>query len=457
MTYQLHPYQTNLVNKTRQSLATGHKAVLIVSPAGSGKSVVIAEIARMATEKGGHVMFMVHRRELVEQIMQTFIADDINLQHCTIMTVGKIIHRMERLPKPTLIITDESHHALAKTYQKIYEHYPDVARVGFTATPWRMSGKGFTSVYDDMIVGPEVQWLIENHYLADYTYYAPTLIDSDKLKRSSTGDYTQASMNDAIKEPKIFGDVLAHYKRLTEGRQAIVYAHSVEASMQVAEMFKAAGISAAHADAKTPQRERDSIMRDFKAGKIRILCNVDLISEGFNVPDVGVIIMLRPTASLVLYIQQAMRGMRYEPGKHAIIIDHVGNVMRFGPPRMPRADQWTLYDRKKKKRSGTPGPAIKTCPKCFAIVPAATTVCKLCGYVWETAETEDLEVDKTVKLGKLEESRFMVADYQKTHWAQKEPREAKNYTELRKIANARGYKPGWAYFQAKNLGLLKTK
>ena len=137
----------------------------------------------MATDNGGHVMFMVHRRELVEQIMQTFIADGNNLQHCTIMTVGKIVHRMNRLPKPTLIITDETHHALAKTYQKIYEHYPDVARVGFTATPWRMSGKGFTSVYDDMIVGPEVQWLIDNHYLAAYTYYAPTLIDSGKLQR----------------------------------------------------------------------------------------------------------------------------------------------------------------------------------------------------------------------------------------------------------------------------------
>ncbi|KRM29163.1 helicase [Schleiferilactobacillus harbinensis DSM 16991] len=409
--------------------------------------MVIAEIARMATEKGGHVMFMVHRRELVEQIMQTFIADDINLQHCTIMTVGKIVHRMDRLPKPSLIICDESHHALAKTYQRIFNYYSDVPRLGFTATPWRMSGRGFESVYDDMVVGPEVQWLIENHYLADYTYYAPTLIETDKLKRSSTGDFTQASMSDAIKEPKIFGDVLAHYKRLAEGRQAIVYAHSVEASMQVAEMFKAAGISAAHADAKTPQRERDSIMRDFKAGKIRILCNVDLISEGFNVPDVGVIIMLRPTESLVLYIQQAMRGMRYEPDKHAIIIDHVGNVIRFGPPRMPRADQWTLDDRNKKKRGGTPGPAIKTCPKCFAIVPAATVVCKLCGYVWETAEAEDLEVDETAKLNKLDESRFIVTDYENIQWARKEPKDAKTPKEMYKIAAARGYKPGWAYHQ----------
>lgn len=419
--------------------------------------MVIAEIARMATEKGGHVMFMVHRRELVEQIMQTFIADDINLQHCTIMTVGKIVHRMDRLPKPTLIITDETHHALAKTYQKIYEHYPDVARVGFTATPWRMSGKGFTSVYDDMIVGPEVQWLIENHYLADYTYYAPTLIDTNLLKRSSTGDYSKQSMDNAVRENIIFGDVLSHYERLARGRQAIVYAHSIKASQEVAEMFRKNGIIAFHVDSTTPKAERDHVMQSFKAGRIQILCNVDLISEGFNVPDCGVIIMLRPTASLVLYIQQAMRGMRYEPDKHAVIIDHVGNVMRFGPPRMPRANQWTLTDRNKKKRRGSASAAIKTCPKCFAVVPAATTICKECGYKWETAEAEDLEVDKTAKLGKLDERRFMVADYQKTHWAQKEPKEAKNYTELRKIANARGYKSGWAYFQAKSLGLLKTK
>lgn len=134
--YKLHGYQTKLVNQARQRLSSGKKSVLIVSPAGSGKSVVIAEIARLALLKSqGQVMFTVHRKELVEQIKGSFKANDVDLSRCTIMTVGKIAHRLDKLPKPTLIITDETHHSLAKTYKKIYEYYSDVPRLGFTASP----------------------------------------------------------------------------------------------------------------------------------------------------------------------------------------------------------------------------------------------------------------------------------------------------------------------------------
>ncbi|EGF47542.1 phage helicase [Lacticaseibacillus rhamnosus MTCC 5462] len=345
--FQLHPYQTKLVNQARQKLAAGSNSVLLVSPAGSGKSVIIAEIARLAVERGGHVMFMVHRQELVNQIVQTFQADEIDLRDTTIMTVGKIANRLVSLPRPTLIITDESHHSLAKTYRKIYDYYADIPRLGFSASPWRMNGKGLGDVYEAMVEGPSVKWLIEHHYLAPYDYYAPTLIDVQKLQMSSTGDYTNKSMDAAV--PKaIFGDVVSHYRHLANGRQAIVYAHNIEASKQVVEAFRSAGISAVHADAKTPKAQREKIMRDFKAGDITVLSNVDLISEGFNVPDVGVIIMLRPTASLVLDIQQSMRGMRYKPGKRSIIIDHVANAYRFGLPDTEH--HWSLHDRPKKKR-----------------------------------------------------------------------------------------------------------
>jgi len=130
------------VNQARQKLSSGKKSVLIVSPAGSGKSVVIAEIARLALLKSqGQVMFTVHRKELVEQITQSFKANEVDLSHCTVMTVGKVAHKLGEIPKPTLIICDESHHSLAKTYKKIYDYYSDVPKLGFTASPWRLSGK----------------------------------------------------------------------------------------------------------------------------------------------------------------------------------------------------------------------------------------------------------------------------------------------------------------------------
>ena len=351
--FKPYPYQQELIDKARESLAKGNKSVLIVSPAGSGKSIVIAEIARLAINKGGHVMFMVHRKELVEQIKETFLKDEIDLSHTTIMTVGRIKNRLGKLPKPTLIITDETHHSLAKTYQTIYEYYSDVPRLGFSATPWRLSGKGLKDVYDDMVVGPSVKWLIDNHYLAPFKMYG-FQADTSDLKKSSTGDYTKKSMDDMANKI-IHGDIIRNWKDKANGRKTIVYCHSIEFSKKVAQWFNDAGIPAKHADSKTPAKERDEIMDKFREGKIKVLCNVDLVSEGFNVPDCSCVIMLRPTQSLVLYIQQSMRSMRYVKGKTAIIIDQVENYKNFGLPDADR--QWSLNDRKKKKSSSkTVGP-----------------------------------------------------------------------------------------------------
>ncbi len=380
-------------------------------------------------------MFTVHRKELIEQITNTFIKDGVDLSRCTIMTVGRIAHRLGKLPQPTLIITDETHHSLAKTYRKIYDFYSDVPRLGFSASPWRLSGQGLGDVYDTMVEGPSVRWLIDNHYLAPYEYYAPTLIDVQKLKKSSTGDYSSKSIDDANNKV-IFGDVVKHYKKLASGRQAIVYAHSVEESQRVAETFNAAGITARHVDSKTPAGDRAKTMAAFKAGAIKIISNVDLISEGFDVPDCGVIIMLRPTASLVLDIQQSMRGMRYESGKRAVIIDHVANVYRFGLPDAER--EWSLADRPKKSKQGkSDGPPIKSCPQCYGMVPAQARQCPLCGYAFK-ADGSDLEVDPNAELTKLTPEFHMTVDYP----VRMQPKDAKSIEDLKLIAHARGYKNG---------------
>lgn len=448
---QLYPYQEQLVNEARQKLAEGNKSVLLVSPAGSGKSVVIAEIARLCVAKGGHVLFMVHRQELVNQITQSFQKANVNLMHTTIMTVGKIVHRLGKIPQPNLIITDETHHSKALTYRKIYQYYSNVPRLGFTATPWRMNGQGLDDIYQTMVEGQTVSWLIEHHYLAPYKYYSIKLLDDKKLKKSSTGDYTNHSMDDAIGKT-IFGDVVKTYQDKTPGQQAIVYAHDIEHSQATAVAFNAVGIKAVHADAKTPKAKRSRIMTDFKAGKIKVLCNVDLISEGFDVPDCSVVIMLRPTASLVLDIQQSMRCMRYKPGKLATIIDHVANYTRFGLPDAQR--QWSLTGRPKKKRSNNTGSSlpIKTCPHCFAVVPAQCKICPECGMEIKIA-VEQMEVDKTANIEKVGEFK-LTTDYSKVRLAKKKPDDAQSYQDLVAMAKAKGYKAGWAYVQAKRLGLF---
>lgn len=412
---------------------------------------MIAEIARLAVAKGGQVMFTVHRKELVNQIKQSFRENEVDLTRCTILTVGKIAHRLNILPKPTLIITDETHHSLAKTYQTIYDHYQGVPRLGFTATPWRLNGKGLHDVYDAMILGPSIDWLIENHYLAPYKYYSVKLVNDAKLKKSSTGDYTSKSMDEAVGRT-IFGDVVKTYQEKTPGQQAIVYAHSVEFSKAIAQAFQAAGIEAAHADAKTPSAKRERIMSGFKSGSLKVLCNVDLISEGFNVPDCSVVIMLRPTESLVLFIQQSMRSMRYRPDKVATIIDHVGNYLRFGLP--DDEHQWTLADRKKRKKQGaSDAPPIRTCEFCFAVIPAAAVICPVCGRKMEKSGSE-METDNTVELERIHGRLDMKTDYNALRYGRMKPAEAQNMEDLYGIAKARGYKPGWAFFQGKQRGLL---
>lgn len=447
--YQLHKYQNQLVNQARTKLSNGNHSVLLISPAGSGKSVVIAEIARLATSKNGHVMFMVHRQELINQIKQSFIENEVDLNRCTIMTVGKIANRLAKLVKPTLIITDETHHSLAATYRKIYDYYADVPRLGFTASPWRMSGKGFNEVYSAMVEGPDVKWLIDNNFLAPYTYYSVNLINESVLKKSSTGDYTKDSVDQAVSRT-IFGDVIKTYQDKANGKQAIVYCHSVEFSKEVAASFSDNGIKAAHADAKTPKKERDKIMSDFKKGDIKVLCNVDLISEGFNVPDCEVVIMLRPTESLVLHIQQSMRSMRYKPDKQAIIIDHVANYLKHGLPDTPR--EWTLEDREKKK-SGSKSDAIpiKQCPECFAIVPSDHKFCYECDYEF-LPEESIMQVDETAEIVKITQDFSLTASYIVT----KKAEELNTMDELKAYQKAKNYKPGWVYFQAKLKGIIKN-
>lgn len=443
-----YPYQLDLINRARQSMAAGHQSVLLVSPAGSGKSVVIAEIARLVVAKGGHVMFTVHRKELVDQIRETFQQDGIDLKHTTIMTVGRIKNRLGKLPRPSLIITDETHHSLAKTYRTIYDYYHDVPRLGFTATPWRLSGKGFKDVYDDLIEGPTVQWLIDHHYLAPFTMYGYRA-DQSMLKRSSTGDFTSSSMDEFAKRI-IYGDVVKTWQDKAQGRKTIIYCHAVWFSQEIAQAFQDAGIAAVHADSQTPAKERERIMSDFKAGKIKVLCNVDLVSEGFNVPDCACVVMLRPTQSLVLYVQQAMRSMRYRPHKQAIIIDQVSNFERFGLPNADR--EWTLEDRIKKKRGGgnSSGPAVRTCMECYAVIPASCTECPICHHKIKV-EKQDIEIDEQAKLVEIKNFQPTRVNYLVT----KKPSELSTPAELREYAKARGYKPGWVWYQMKARGWAK--
>lgn len=431
---KLRPYQENLVKNIRESIAAGKNSVCAVLGCGGGKSVIEGTIAKLATDKGNRVLFLVHRQELCRQIERTFGAVGVDFDLCTVAMVQTVSRRLQSVPVPVLIITDECHHATSSTYKRIYERFPSAVRIGFTATPVRMIEGGLGAVFDSLIESVSTKWLIEHGYLAPYKYYSVKVADIKGLP-SRGGDYDKAALAELMEKSYIYGKTVETYERIAKGKQTIVYCASIESSKRTADEFARAGYSAAHIDGTTPTAERTRLIQDFRDGKITILTNVELFGEGFDVPDCECVVLLRPTKSLSLYIQQSMRSMRYKAGKVAYIIDHVANVYRHGFPDDAR--EWSLEGKKRKQKSSV---TVKECPICFAVLPLFTKVCPYCKAILkQTREEERIEVE-----AELEEIRSMPYD---------DYRKVKSFDELARFGRAKKYKFMWTVRKAIELGL----
>lgn len=444
----LRPYQTELIDGVRDAYRAGYRAPCIVLPCGGGKSVIVAEMARRTTENGKRVLFLVHRRELCDQIWNTFYHWGVDMFYCQVGMVQTICRRLDKIPPPALIITDENHHSLAASYRKIYEYFPHARRIGVTATPVRLDGSGLADVNDKLVIGVNAKWLIENHFLAPYDYYAPSLVDLTGVKISK-GEFAVGDVEQLMIRKAVFGSVIEYYRKLADGKQAICYCTSIKHSLEMAKQFNDAGIDAAHLDGETPKPERERIVEAFREGRIDILCNVDLISEGFDVPDCECAILLRPTQSLTLYIQQSMRCMRYKPGKRAIIIDHVGNYARFGLPDQDR--EWTLEGKKRRGRQDNDESLnVRQCPQCFCTFASLddsgkpVRICPQCGFEFPKKKRQEIEQEQDAEIVKIE---GFTLDLQT-------PDDCVSYKELLQYAKKRGYKPGWAYYHAKKRGFI---
>lgn len=444
---QLRDYQNELLDGVYESISKGNKNIMVQSPAGSGKSVTMSEVARRATDKGNRVLFIVHRRELVAQIKSTFITNDVDMDLCHVGMVQTVANRIKKdiEPEPSIILVDEAHHALAKTYINIFESFPNAFVFGFTATPWRMSNKGFTDVFEELIPGKTVKWLIDNKRLASFKYYSVNLMNNQSLKHDSTGDFSNKSITLAL-EPQIYGDVISNYKKFAEHKKTIIYTHNVESSKAVSDKFNDAGYQALQVDGKTPKDQRERAMESFRNGEINILVNAELYGEGVDVPDCECVILLRPTESLTLFIQQTMRAMRYQPNKQAIIIDHVGNYSRHGLPNTEH-DWYEHFKGSDKKSKSSNSVPIKECPTCFGVVESAYTICPFCGSEFPKEEQKEMIVDENAELEEVTE-QMITLNFKK-------PEDCNNMKELSELGKSLGYKPGWSYIQGKRLGLIK--
>lgn len=485
MNINLRPYQVKFINDIRSQFRAGKNRVVGVAPCGAGKTIMTGWIIRETVLRDKSAVFFVHRRELIDQTAATFKA--LGIPHgiiagCAktnynypvyIAAVQTLVNRLDIIPPPNLLVCDECHHILANSYLDIINCWNNSFLLGVTATPERIGGKRLGDVFNSMVQAPSVSDLIKLGNLTDFNYFdaaPPELSQSLRRVKVSKGDFVNGQLANVMDNVRLIGDTVKNYSDHAAGTQAVCYCVNVEHSKNVAAAFNSAGISAAHIDGKTDKNERNNIIDRFRRGKIKILCNVNLLGEGFDVPNCDTVILARPTMSLTLHIQQSMRSMRpnpVNPNKRAVIIDCVGNWKRHGVP--DTSHEWSL-DPNKPKAEGFGQAPFKKCPQCNSVVPAGVKICEFCGYEFPiNPDIVEIETKSTLIHSSDANDRFEffrwkkilenpVSDKQKKRAYFEATELATSYDEVLELTKLVGYKDGKAYYRWQELkkGLAKS-
>lgn len=362
---ELRQYQTDGIRKIFEAWdpqRSNLMNVLFQMPTGTGKTTVFAEIVRKAHAKNKHVLIVVHRTELVEQIAERLRAFDVSVgiisaayepddekevQVATIQTLNRRKH-----PKAEIVIIDECHHSKAATYKQLWAIYPEARFLGVTATPVRINGEGFDDLYNTLISIGSLSSFIEHGYLVKIKHLVCSIPDVSKVKQRMK-EYDIKMLKNVMLNNTLMANLVESYNKHAKGKKTIVFAVDIEHSQNIVERYLEAGIPAAHVDANTPKKERQSILEKFRSGEILVLSNVDIVSEGFDVPDCEAVQLARPTKSLVLYLQQVGRCMRPSKGKEfGLVLDNAGVWLEHGLSYIDR--EWALkgVDKTKKVTQG---------------------------------------------------------------------------------------------------------
>lgn len=345
--------------------------ILYQMPTGTGKTRLFTSIIRDINIWGlrhninFRILIIAHRCELIEQSSRSL--DKYRIKHGVLagtmkdkrdLTQAIQVASIQTITHPAnqcliedlkfdFIIIDEAHHAVASSYQKLWEFCPDAKKLGVTATPWRMNNSGFAQIFDAYIPSMSIKEFIQKGWLATYQYYSIP-ISSELLKSIDSirefdieGDYKNSALAEVCDTLKIRAQLYDSYAKNALGKKGIIYSISREHSEHICSQYQSHGVSIENIDSKTPAKVREAVINAFKNGEIDIIVNVDIFSEGFDCPDIEFIQLARPTKSLVKYIQQVGRGLRKNGDKRCIILDNVGMYSRFGLPDEVR--DWESY------------------------------------------------------------------------------------------------------------------
>ena len=337
----LRDYQIDICSRVSEAFEH-HRSVMVQMPTGTGKTMVLAELVKqlMMKDEGVRILIVAHRRELIEQIKATIKRMKMDSRNITVESIQTISRRIATIEfAPSLVVIDEAHHALAKTYKMMWETWPDAKFLGLTATPCRLNGKGFTDLFDVLVQSWDIPTFIKEKWLSTYDFVSikadsrtQQLISSLK-KRGADGDYQVKEMDAVLNKRPSIERLYNCVMEYAHNRKGFVYAININHARSIAEYYQSQGVHAVAIDSHTPVKERERIISSFRSGGLQVLVNVDIFSEGFDCPDVEFIQLARPTLSLAKYLQMVGRGLRPSKGKkNCMIIDNVGLYRVFGLP-----------------------------------------------------------------------------------------------------------------------------
>lgn len=458
--FALRDYQEDAINDVRNAFSL-HHAVLLVLATGAGKTVCFTEIASLAAQRNNRVLVLAHRDTLIKQasgkmdaygvrhgiIMAGFTPDPTALVQ--VGSVQTLVRRLESkfcdMWEPRLIIIDEAHLSAAKSYQRILARWPKAKILGVTGSPIRLDGKPLGKkaggTFDYMVKGISIGELIERGYLSNPIVYAPReQLDLSGI-RSLGGEYRDDDLEKLVDKPKLIGSAVEYYKKVAMGIPAVAWCVTLNHARHVRDRFIEAGIPAEMLCGEDSTERREEVLGKLARREILVVTFVGLLVEGVDVPEIGCVILLRPTKSTSAYLQTVGRGLRVLPGKNTcIILDHASLTYTHGFVDDER--DWVLdYDEdsgpKGKRKTKAKTIAAVHCDTCHAIV-APQPVCPVCGSPLAATGRKIDEVDgELVQLSKEDKKKIQVK-------RRKEVEQTKTLEDLLMIENARGYSDGWA-------------
>lgn len=444
---KLRDYQTATISQLRKALAAGYKRPVVQAPTGAGKTVIGAAVIKMAREKGKKVIFAVPALTLIDQTVERFRQNGITeigviqaqhemtdpsqpVQVCSVQTLAR-----RQIPLVDLVIVDECHlmFQLYDTWMNLPE-WKKVPFVGLTATPWS-KGMGAEGRWDHLIVATTTTALIEEGSLSDFRVYAPAHPDLNGVK-TVAGDYELRSLGAAMDKGELVADIVTTWLERAENRPTICFCVNRVHAKHVQEQFKASGVEAEYLDAYTDLEKRGQIFEKFKDGSVKVLCNVGVLTTGFDA-DVRCIVLARPTKSEILYTQMIGRGLRPAKGKKdCLILDHSDTTLRLGFVTDIHHEE--LDDGKVKRTASERSvPLPKECPKCSFVKPLKAHVCPSCGF----------KPEPKVKVNTVHGDLYELTRNKsiKPHdWDYSAKQEF--YSQLLLHAQLRGYKKAWAFY-----------